>query len=142
MMEASPRETLPKNLWPALTNSSGPNVLGPCWRCGAGYSYPAGGGGGVCCGGSGGCCAGGSGGSGCPCCAWAGTATHINAANATAARRDAIIMKRPLVSISGRRLNLPPTPSAVGCVQCPLDSFVIDINCDGRNAFFSFVGER
>ena len=29
MIEASPRETLPKNLWPALTSSSGPNVVGP-----------------------------------------------------------------------------------------------------------------
>src|ERR1700761_7957750 len=117
MTEASPRETLPKNLWPALTSSSGPKLDGPGYRCGGGYWYPEGGGGGA-------CSAGGGGGSGCPCCALAGAATHSNAANATAARRDAIIMKRPLVSISGRRLNLTPTSSALGCAQCPLDSNV------------------
>src|SRR5262249_20608783 len=92
---------------------------------------PEGGGGGVAGGGSG-CAAGG--GSGCPCCAVAGTAKHSNAANATAARRDAIIIKRSLVSISGRRLNLTPTSSALGCVQCPLDSIVIDTNYDGTTA--------
>src|SRR5262245_36103306 len=135
MIEASPRETLPKNLWPALTSSSGPKLFGPCWRCGAGYSCPGGGGGGgeYCWPGGGGYCWPG-GGNGWPCCAEAGAAKHSSAVKATAARREAIIMKRPLVSLSGRRLNLTPTSSALGCVQCPLDSFVIDINYDRRTA--------
>src|SRR5438128_10755342 len=106
MIEARPRETLPKNLCPAPTNSSGPKVAGPC-----------------CCGGGKGC--------GCACCAEAGTVQHIvaanvTAANVTAARREAKIIKEPLVSkFWPPFLNLTPTCTALGCVQCPLDSIVI-----------------
>src|SRR5437879_876635 len=108
MTEARPRETLPKNLCPAPTSSSGPKVAGPC-----------------CCGG----------GKGCACCADAGTAQHISAATVTAARREAKIIKEPLVSkFWPPFLNPTPTSTALGCVQCPLDSIVIGINYDGTTA--------
>src|SRR5258708_5889588 len=107
MIEARPRETLPKNLCPAPTNSSGPKVAGPC-------------------------CGGGGKGCGCACGAEAGMAQHINAASVTAARREAKIIKEPLVSkFWPPLLNLTPTCTALGCVQCPLDSIVIGINYDG-----------
>src|SRR4051794_31380456 len=109
-MEARPRETLPKNLCPADTSSSGPKVLGVACRCGGGY------------------CGGGA------CCAETGTAQHISAANITAARRDAKLIKNPCYRNSGRRLNLTPTNTALGCDQRPLDSDVIDTNYDGTTA--------
>src|SRR5437763_8541926 len=121
MIEASPRDTLPKNLCPAPTSSSGPKVFGAGCRCGGGY-----------CGG-GGCCAGYCGGGGV--CAETGTVQHINAASVTAARRETEIMKTyPWYRNSGRRLNLMPTSTALGCVLCPLDSDVIGTNYDGRTA--------
>src|SRR5882757_5216334 len=117
MIEARPRETLPKNLCPAPTSSSGPKVAGPA----------------CCCGGGKGCCCGG--GKGCACCAEAGTAQHISAATVTAARREAKIIKEPLVSkFWPPLLNLTPTCTALGCVQCPLDSIVIGTNYDGTTA--------
>src|SRR5215213_8480699 len=123
MMDASPRETLPKNLCPAETSSPGSNVSGPGWRCGggtgAGCWY---------------CCCGGGNGAGCTCCAEADTVQHISAANVPAARREANVMKEPLASKSGRRLNLTPTSMALGCAQCPLDSHVIGTNYDGTTA--------
>src|SRR5712671_1156773 len=116
MIEAKPRETLPKNLCPAPTSSSGPNVFGLGARCGGGAC----GGGGYC--GGGACCGGGCGGGYCGCCcAEAVAIQHINAASDTAARRETKVMKLPLASNSGRRLNLTPTCTALGCAQCPLD---------------------
>src|SRR4029453_13111940 len=98
MTDASPRETLPKNLCPAETSSPGSNVSGPCWRCGGGngagcwYCFWGGGNGAGC-----GYCGGGNG-ARCPCGAEAGTVQHISAANVTAARREANVMKEPLAS--------------------------------------------
>src|SRR6476646_6686177 len=119
MTEASPRETLPKNLWPAETNSSGPKVAGPGSRCGGWYCDP-----GACCG----YCGGG------PCCADAGAVQHISAATAVAAMRDAKVIKNPWYRNAGHSLNLTPTSKALGCVQCPLDSNVIGTNYDGTTA--------
>src|SRR3982074_1405816 len=126
MIEARPRETFPTNLRPAFTRSSGPKVAGPC-------------------------CCGGGGGKGGACCAEAGTVQHISAVTVTAARREAKIIKEPLVSkFWPPLLNLTPTCTALGCVQCPLDSSVIGINYDGttagkiwlapRNGLFCLVG--
>ena len=42
--------------------------------------------------------------------------------------------KNPWHRNSVRRLNLTPTSTALGCVQCPLDSNVIDTNYDGTTA--------
>src|ERR1700694_3194173 len=110
MIEARPRETLPKNLCPALTSSSGPKVAGPC-----------------ACGGGNGC--------GWACCARTGAVQHISAATVTAARREAKIIKEPLASkFWPPLLNLTPTCTALGCVQCPLDSVVIGTNYDGTTA--------
>src|SRR6478735_4450877 len=131
MIDASPRETLPKNLWPAPTSSSGPNVAGPGARWGGGACCIGACGGGACCGCAcciGACC------TGPDCCARAGAVQHISAASVTAARREAKIIKQPLASKSGRRLNLTPTSKALGCVQCPLDSYVIGSNYDGTAA--------
>jgi hypothetical protein len=65
--EARPRDTLPKNLWPAPSSSSGPKVSGA------------------------GCARGGGCGAGC--CADAGASQHSMAASVAAARRDAKFMK-------------------------------------------------
>ena len=44
-------------------------------------------------------------------------------------------MREPLVSkFWPPFLNLTPTGAALGCAQCPLDSFVIGINYDGTTA--------
>src|SRR4051794_35938566 len=67
------------------------------------------------------------------CCADAGTVQHISAASVTAARRLSKIIKNPWYRNSGR-LNLTPTSTALGCVQCPLDSYVIGSNYDGTAA--------
>ena len=52
----------------------------------------------------------------------------------TAARREAKVIKNPWYRNSGRRLNLMPTSTALGCVQCPLNSNVIGTNYDGTTA--------
>src|SRR3954447_14190952 len=100
MMEASPRETLPKNLCPVPTSSSIPKVSGlGCARGGAGC--------------------------GAPCCADAGTAKpgstkHSIAARPAAARRDATIIETtPGPENVGRRLNRMLTRPALDGVHVP-----------------------
>src|ERR1700709_962913 len=110
MTEARPRETLPKNLCPALTSSSGPKVAGPC-----------------CCGGGKGC--------GCACCAEAVTVQHISAATLPATTRHPNTRTEPLVSkFWPQHLNLTPTCSDLGCVQCAHDSDVLGRLYDGTTA--------
>src|SRR3954454_2492693 len=95
MMEASPRETLPKNLCPVPTSSSIPKVSGlGCARGGAGC--------------------------GAPCCADAGTTKHSIAARPAAARRDATIIETtPGPENVGRRFNRMLTRPALDGVHVP-----------------------